>query len=274
VRLRAFGSGVAVVAVLAFVPAAEAKFRMTLALHPAAAIVGDQVQVVLTTDTTLPPDHRLRLVAVAPGVEMYTAIKSLFRAPGAENPYGSHAWFERVGAREWRATVGFTAPGRWLLVIPNWGPVGYALPPPVVRAVQVAPQSPDGCRVTLANGRTPPGERPSRSHHGNGGLFTALWPNGTILAQPQYVRPDGSIGMKFPWWRGRSTRGQLRITGRRLDAPAPALRADIPSGYGPTGFQATGLIFPTEGCWEVTGRAGKARLTFVTRVTRVPAATP
>ena len=54
--------------------------------------------------------------------------------------------------------------------------------------------------------------------------------------------------------------------GRRLDGDAPALEASIPDGYGNTGFQATGLSFPTPGCWEVTGRVGEASLTFVTWV--------
>jgi len=49
----------------------------------------------------------------------------------------------------------------------------------------------------------------------------------------------------------------------------PPLRARIPDGYGDTGFQATALIFPTEGCWEVTGKVGEASRTFVTRVVKV-----
>ena len=73
--------------------------------------------------------------------------------------------------------------------------------------------------------------------------------------------------MKFPWVRG--VRGKLTIQGKRLDAPAPPLRAHIPDGYGDTGFQATGIIFPSEGCWEVTGKVGDSSLTFVTRVVRV-----
>jgi hypothetical protein len=32
------------------------------------------------------------------------------------------------------------------------------------------------------------------------------------------------------------------------------------------GFQASGVIFPTEGCWQVTGRAGRTAMTFVTFV--------
>jgi len=75
--------------------------------------------------------------------------------------------------------------------------------------------------------------------------------------------------MKFGWTRGEGVRGKLKIHGRRLDAAAPPLRARIPDGYGETGFQATALIFPTEGCWEVTGEVGETRLTFVTRVVRV-----
>lgn len=67
--------------------------------------------------------------------------------------------------------------------------------------------------------------------------------------------------MKYPWWR--AVVGKLTIEGRRLDAPAPPLGAWIPDGYGLTGFQATAIIFPTEGCWEVTGKAGEASLTFV-----------
>jgi hypothetical protein len=80
------------------------------------------------------------------------------------------------------------------------------------------------------------------------------------------VAGDGSISIKWPWWRG--VRGGLELTGRRLDKSAPPLRSRIAPGYGPTGFQATGIIFATAGCWEVTGSAGKARLTFVTLVRR------
>lgn len=74
--------------------------------------------------------------------------------------------------------------------------------------------------------------------------------------------------MKFFWWRGEGVRAPLTIEGRRLDAPAPALRAEIPEGYGLTGFQSSALLFPSEGCWEVTGEAGGARLTFVTLVVK------
>jgi len=57
--------------------------------------------------------------------------------------------------------------------------------------------------------------------------------------------------------------------GRRLDEPASPLRAEIPAGYGDFGFQSSALIFPTPGCWEVTGHVGTASLTFVTLVHRI-----
>ena len=99
-----------------------------------------------------------------------------------------------------------------------------------------------------------------------------LWPDGTVVflpGGPGSIEPDGSLSMKFGWTRGEGLRGKLKIHGKRLDAPAPPLRASIPDGYGDTGFQATALIFPTEGCWEVTGEVGDTRVTFVTRVVRV-----
>jgi hypothetical protein len=61
-------------------------------------------------------------------------------------------------------------------------------------------------------------------------------------------------------------RGKLAITGQRLDASAPPLTASIPSGYGMRGFQPSGISFPTEGCWRVTGIVGGEKLTFVTLI--------
>jgi len=118
------------------------------------------------------------------------------------------------------------------------------------------------CPVTKSNGNPP--------RYGSEKLSTTLWPEGTIIFRPGgpgSVLEDGALEMKFPWWRG--VRGQLSIQGRRLDAPAPPMRAYIPHGYGEKGFQATGIIFPTEGCWEVTGKVADASLRFVTRVIKV-----
>lgn len=120
------------------------------------------------------------------------------------------------------------------------------------------------CPVTEPNGSTPPFEQPSTYYHGNGELWTALWPDGKIYMQPTDKMPDGSFSMKWGFWRG--VNGALTVEGHRLDADTEPLRADIPGGYGDTGFQVLGLIFPTTGCWEVTGRVGTSSLTFVTEV--------
>jgi hypothetical protein len=124
------------------------------------------------------------------------------------------------------------------------------------------------CPVTHPNGATPPGVGAQAGvNHGNTKLWTAMWPGGVIKADPEYVDKDGSIHMKFGWWRGVS--GRLSIQGHRLDAPAPPLRAEVSDGYGDHGFQASGVIFPTEGCWKITGQVGAARLTFVNFVIKV-----
>jgi hypothetical protein len=100
-----------------------------------------------------------------------------------------------------------------------------------------------------------------RGNHGNGKLWVGLPTDSKLLIKPE---KDGSLGWKFPWWR--AVCGRLTITGRRLDAPAGPLRSSIPEGYGETGFQASGVYFPSKGCWEITGRAGDAELTFVVEV--------
>jgi hypothetical protein len=133
------------------------------------------------------------------------------------------------------------------------------------------------CPVTLPNHVVPTNAGFSRAafNYGNAHLRAQLnWADGVLRAgvlpdggSVATVQRDGSIWAKLGWWRG--VPGRLVITGRRLDAPAPPLRADVPTGYGSTGFQATGLEFATVGCWRVVGRQGSAKLTFVVRVTKL-----
>lgn len=139
------------------------------------------------------------------------------------------------------------------------------------------PTPPNGtsgsCPVTAPNGIAAGPEAPGPSGYGNEQLSVGpfgLWPRGTVVFRPGgpgFVTRDGSLGMKFGWQRAGG--GLLDITGRRLDASAPALRALISEDSGNPGFVAAHLIFSTPGCWEVTGRAGEASLTFVTKVVKV-----
>lgn len=76
---------------------------------------------------------------------------------------------------------------------------------------------------------------------------------------------DGVMGSrKVMWWR--TLPGMLTVEGRRLDGPAPPLEADLSGGYGDEGFQASGITFPTAGCWEVVGRVANHALRFVVTV--------
>ena len=137
----------------------------------------------------------------------------------------------------------------------------------------VPAQGTAACEVTTPNGIVAGAAEREPSSYGNGQVSVGpfgLWPDGTVVFKPRgpgFVTRDGSLGMKFGWQRG--VRGQLRIEGRRLDAPAPPLRAEVSNGYGEIGFQATYLVFSTPGCWEVTGRVGDASLKFVTMVVKI-----
>ena len=159
-----------------------------------------------------------------------------------------------------------------------WLSIGCSAIPRTNQVQSSSPPGPPHCPVTIPNGRQPPvkhfggtvtysptyrGPRSDRDPgaHGNGKLWTVLPLDGKLLLSPA---KDRSIGEKFFWWRG--VRGRLTIRGRRLDAPADPLRSDVPEGYGETGFQASGVYFPSEGCWEITGKVADSELTFVLEV--------
>lgn len=129
------------------------------------------------------------------------------------------------------------------------------------------------CLVTFPTSETPSGAvKPSEPiYHGNGALWTVLWPEGRVIFEPGgpgFVLPDGSLGIKWAWIP--FVPGELAVEGQRLDGPAPPLRAEIGEGFiDGERFFPTYLIFPSAGCWEVTGRVGESSLTFVTLIVKV-----
>lgn len=142
----------------------------------------------------------------------------------------------------------------------------------LIAGCQAVSRAQASCPVTTPNGIAPAGEAPSPLHHSQAGLTTALWPGGVVpfdQGGPGELRDDGSLAMKFPFWRGQGIAGALTITGRRLDGPSSPAYGEIPSGYGDTGFQASAIVFPSTGCWEVTAKAGDAQMTFVQKVVRL-----
>jgi hypothetical protein len=101
--------------------------------------------------------------------------------------------------------------------------------------------------------------------YGNDALWIGVPAGGLLPAGRPYGTPwPNEWGTKFPWWR--IVPGQLTIKARRLDGPSAGFHAEIPSGYGMTGFNPSGLIWPSPGCWQVTGTVAGKSLTFVARV--------
>jgi hypothetical protein len=84
---------------------------------------------------------------------------------------------------------------------------------------------------------------------------------------PGFVDRDGALGIKFAW--DRLVGGTLIVGGKRLDGDAPPARAYMNKGYGEIGFQATYLVFPTPGCWQITGQIGDRSLSFVVEVEKI-----
>jgi hypothetical protein len=128
------------------------------------------------------------------------------------------------------------------------------------------------CPVTIPNGSTPPGENASVENHGNGALWTALPPDGKIVATRPFVLPDGSMRIKFPWWGSRRAGTNLRLTASGLGLPGGVARASVAPGLTRAPhFWASSVTFPTEGCWRVKASAGRATLSLVVFVSRATA---
>jgi hypothetical protein len=133
------------------------------------------------------------------------------------------------------------------------------------------------CRVTAPNGVVAGDAGRDDASYGNALLSAGpfgLWPEGTITFKPGgggFVASDGALGMKFGWTQ--AVAGELRVSGRRLDGVAQPLRFESnDDAYRGAGFQASYLIFPAPGCWEVNAQIGEradSHLTFVTRVVKI-----
>jgi hypothetical protein len=141
---------------------------------------------------------------------------------------------------------------------------------------QQLPQADDACNVTVPNGIAAGSSERQEWSYGNALLSVGpfgLWPDGTVIFKPSgagFITRDGALGMKFGWTRG--VRGKLKVTGHRLDGPAASLRWEANDGYGNIGFQASYLIFPTPGCWEVNAQVGEredSKFTFVTKIVKI-----
>lgn len=90
-----------------------------------------------------------------------------------------------------------------------------------------------------------------------------IWASAWWWKSEEFPLRVSEEGTKVGWFRPEGA--ALQITGRRLDNQAPPLDAQVPCCY-PTRFQASGLYFPAEGCWEVNAKVADSQLTFIVRV--------
>jgi hypothetical protein len=107
----------------------------------------------------------------------------------------------------------------------------------------------------------------SRGEQRNDALHVFMPLDGKFILRPGgggFVDRDIALGVKFAW--NRLIAGALIVGGRRLDGDASPARAYMNDGYGNVGGQSTYLVFPTPGCWEITGRIGDRSLSFVVQV--------
>ena len=90
----------------------------------------------------------------------------------------------------------------------------------------------------------------------------------SILASAWWATNESDFNVAKEWIKVgwfRPTGAELVVTGKRLDGEAPPLEFEAPCCY-PTRFQASGLDFPTEGCWKVTAKAADSELSFIVRI--------
>src|ERR1700741_1443467 len=87
-------------------------------------------------------------------------------------------------------------------------------------------QQPVNCQATKPSSGAPP-HQATGNWYGKEGLWVQLWPGGVVQFKkggPGLIGSDGSLSMKFPWYR--EIKGKLVVTGRRIDKQSPPLRAE------------------------------------------------
>ena len=120
------------------------------------------------------------------------------------------------------------------------------------------------CPLTEATWIKPPEDSAVLNEPAFGYYFVnedqSIWASAWWTENEEFPLRAGEEGNKLGWFRPAGA--ELVITGQRLDGDASTLEVDIPCCY-PTRFQATGLYFPTEGCWEVNAKSGDRELSFI-----------
>lgn len=123
-----------VVALVLCAPA-SAKLQISVAASDTTPAVGQRVTVIVASERKL--DYNLRLIAVAPGKDIFRVVATITGDTSRPDPDIARNGFEvpliRVALHRWRGTVRFRSAGRWRVVVPNAAPVGVVLPAGVAR---------------------------------------------------------------------------------------------------------------------------------------------
>lgn len=114
---------------------AAAKFQISVAASDPTPAVGQRVTVIVRSERKL--DYNLRLIAVAPGRNIFRVVATITGDTSRPDPNVARNGFEvplvRIAPDRWRGTLRFRNTGRWRVVVPNGAPVGVVGPAGVAR---------------------------------------------------------------------------------------------------------------------------------------------
>jgi hypothetical protein len=131
--LKALAGAATVALVLS--ASALAKFQISVAASDRTPGVGKPVTLTVRSERSL--DYNLRLIAVAPGRNIFRVVATITGDTSHPDPNVARNGFEvplvRVAPDRWRGTVRFRTTGRWRVVVPNGAPVGVVVPAGVAR---------------------------------------------------------------------------------------------------------------------------------------------
>jgi hypothetical protein len=131
--MKAFAA--AGVAALILCASAMAKFQISVAASDTTPTVGQPVTLIVRSERRL--DYNLRLIAVAPGRNIFRVVATITGDTSHPDPNIARNGFEvplvRIAPNRWRGTARFRSTGRWRVVVPNGAPVGVVIPAGVAR---------------------------------------------------------------------------------------------------------------------------------------------
>lgn len=111
---------------------------------------------------------------------------------------------------------------------------------------------------------------------GNDNLWAFVNAPERLEAAAHQIQPDGSTLMKWPWYYKDALEGPLSVRGTLLHqgdqhGQTYELGKDIHATTSPNippgiTVSVSYMVFPQEGCWEVTAMKGEETIRFVTNV--------